>query len=426
MILLVFGTGLCHSEEYIDITRFSSRKTPIAIPVFKTTPGGVSQISIDASGLLSRYLDFSGYFKILDRRTFLMDPANPVSDAASINFPNWSAIGAEMLVTGEAFVQNDLVEIDLRLFDVVKGELLLGKRYKGWSRDMPRIIRMFAAEIIHHMTGTWGVFDTKIAFVSNGTGNKEIFVCDFDGSNVRQITSHNSITLSPAWSSDGKWMAYTSYAMGSPDLYIRNLGQSVVTRVARKGINITPAWIPGRFELAATLSFSGDQEIYLLTGKGEVVRKLTDKWGIDTSPAWSPDGTRMAFVSDRSGNPQIYIKDIRSGAVTRLTYQGKYNTQPSWSPRGDKIAYSAVEGGQINIQVADVQSRQSARLTYSSGKNESPSWSPDGNLIVFSSTREGGSGIYVMTAYGTDQRRLLKLPGEQSMPRWSPNMINNQ
>lgn len=406
--------------DYIDIRNPSLKKIPIAIPNFRVSPGN-SVLSLQSSDQVGRYLDFTGFFKIMDRGMFLMDPNQPETDQATVKFQNWTTIGAELLITGSMLIQGDLIDMELRLFDPFKKEMLIGKRYKGWKKDQQQMLRRFCSEIIYLLTGNRGIFDSKIAFVSTKTGHKEIFTCDFDGSRPRQITRFKSITLSPAWGMDGKWIAYTSYAKGRPDLYIRNLSGKRGTVLAKKGLNTTPAWIPGQFRLAATLSFTGDQEIYLLTGDGKIIKQLTANWGIDTSPTWSPDGRKMAFVSNRSGSPQIYIKDMGSGKVERLTYEGKYNTQPDWSPRGDKICYSAVEGGKINIHVMDLKTRQPARLTYNAGKNEAPSWSPDGSLIAFSSNREKGiSRIYVMTAYGTDQRRLILMGGEQFTPSWSP------
>lgn len=423
VLLGVFATSAAAQYDYIDIRNPSLRKIPLAAPVFRVSPTPSAPVARQAPDRLAGYLDFTGFFKILDRAGYLTEPENPPAGIETINFANWNTVGAELLVTGNLRIDGDLVEMELRLFDVIKGELLVGKRYKGWMGDRDRILRRFAGEVVHYLTGSWGVFETQIAFVSNGTGHKEIFLCDFDGGNPRRFTRHDSITLNPAWSSDGKWLAYTSYAKDNPDLYIQPIAGGGGSFVSRKGINTTPDWRPGRFELAATLSFTGDQDIYLLTGDGKIVRKMTQKWGIDTSPAWSPDGSRFAFVSSRSGSPQIYVMPAEGGAAERLTFQGRYNTQPSWSPDGNRIAYSAIEGGRINIQVIDLETRNPARLTYNSGRNESPSWSPDGSLIVFSSDREGGvPKLFVMTAFGTDQRKLLDMPGAQTSPRWSPRL----
>ncbi len=425
MLLLVLAPGVSRAGyDYVDISNPFLRKIPIAVPQFKSFSGTPEEMkrARSSSQLLAETLAFTGYFKILDPASFLFDPQKDGIVAPRINFKNWTTVGAELLITGGLVQTAGLVEMELRLYDTFKEKLLLGKRYKGALADQRRIIRRFCSEVIYKLTGHRGIFGSKIAFVSTTSGNKEIYTCDFDGYRPHKFTNNRSINLTPMWSSDGKWIAYTSYAKGNPDLYIKNVREKRGTVVARKGINISPCWVPGRFELSATLSFTGDQEIYLLTGRGKIIKKLTNNRGIDVSASWSPDGKKMAFVSKRSGTPQIYIKDIVTGRVRRLTYEGKHNTQPNWSPKGDRIAYTAIADGEINIRVIGVDGNGLIQLTEGQGDNESPSWSPDGSLIVFSTNREGPSRLYVMTSYGTDQRRLLEMPGEQSEPNWSPNI----
>jgi TolB protein len=427
LALVLSQTTLSAAEyDYIDISNPFLRKIPLAVPWFKNMSGGPDgeALSVNLPDLLSDTLEFTGYFKMLDRQAFLMDSKNPDIIATHINFRNWTAIGAELLITGGILVKDGLIETELRMFDTIKEKLIIGKRYKGRTDDTLRMIRRFCGEVMYHLTGHRGVFDSKIAFLSSLAGKKEIYICDFDGQDPKQFTHDQDIALFPAWSSDGKWVAYTSYANGQPGLYIRNLNENRTTTLDKKGIQITPAWVPGKFELAATLSFSGDQEIYLLTGGGKIIKRLTTSRGIDVEPTWSPDGKQMAFVSKRSGTPQIYIKDISSGRVRRLTFQGRYNTQPDWSPKGDKIVYSAMVASRIDIHTIDIDGSNRVKLTEDQGDNEAPSWSPDGSLIVFNSTREGRSKIYVMTAFGTDQRRLISLPGEQTNPKWSPSVIS--
>ena len=430
-VLIASGSSFAQSGsdpyDYIDISNPFLRKIPLAIPLFKNETGTAeeAQLSESSSDLLSTSLEFTGYFKILDRQAFLFDPQSDGILTPQINFANWTVIGAELLITGLYEENNGKIAMELRLFDTFKGRRILGKKYSGQRADQRRIIHRFCSEVIQYLTGSRGVFASKIAFVSTGSGNKEIYSCEFDGYNPQQLTRNHAITLFPAWSSNGRYLAYTSYKQGKPDLFIKNLAEMQEISIAKKGLNITPAWVPGKFELAATLSFSGDQEIYLLTGSGKIIKRLTNMQGSDISPAWSPASKKLAFVSNRSGNPQIYIQNMDSGKVRRLTYEGNYNTQPNWSPRGDKIAYASFGDNHHNIFVIDVEGRQPIQLTYESGDNEAPSWSPDGSLIVFSSTREGPSRLYVMTASGTDQRRLLVLNGEQTNPKWSMNDFNN-
>jgi TolB protein len=333
-------------------------------------------------------------------------------------------VGAELLTTGTYGQTGDNVEMELRLFDTVKGRQILGKRYSGNVSETRKMILRFCSEVIFYLTGNKGIFNSRIAFVSTGSGKKEIYTCDFDGYNPTRLTYNDSISLFPSWSPDGQYIAYTSYKGGKPDIFVRSLADKRETVIANEGINITPAFAPEKFELAATLSFSGDQEIYLLTGTGKMIKKLTNARGSDVSPAWSPDGRKIAFVSNRTGGPQIYILDLDTGNERRLTFEGKYNTQPSWSPRGDKIAYSSQVNGFHQISVIGVEGNNLMQLTRNGGDSESPSWSPDGSLIVFNSTREGPSRLYVMTAFGGDQRRLLLLNGEQMNPKWSSGVFN--
>ena len=425
--LLVYGclcSGGAADVKYFDLTNPFLRKIPMAIPEFKAMTASPEEMAqcVPLADKLQEMLDFSGYFKMLDRVSFLYNGQSSGITQKELNFPNWTTVGAELLITGGIQIQGDQMAVELRLFDTFKATMLIGKRYRGSVQDQRTMLRRFCSEVLLALTGNPGFFDSQLAFVSTGSGHKEIYLCDFDGRNVRQVTRKGSITSFPAWSSDGSYLAFISFANGPSQIFIHNLKTGLEKHLTFQGVQISPVWCPTRFELAAALSAGGDQEIYLLTGEGKMIKRVTNSRGIDVDISWSPDGKKIAFVSNRSGRPQIYIQEISSGRVQRLTFEGNYNTQPNWSPKGGLIAYSSMEGGEINIFVIDIDGNHPIQLTYNQGDNEAPSWSPDGSLIAFSSTREGKSRIYVMTAFGTDQRRLLTLPGEQSYPRWSPNI----
>ena len=428
LVLGAFVDGGAEEYQYINIKSPSLRKIPLAVPEFTTLVPSVP--ARDAAGksaaLFRENIAFSGYFKILGLEGETPLPVLKGVVATEIDFSAWREVGAELLVTAGVVVTGDgKMAFECRLFDVFKESLVVGKRYRSKVGDERRVVRRFCSEVVYAITGRRGLYESRIAFVSSNGGTKEIFTCDFDGTEVRQETRDGSIALSPAWSPDGKWMAYTSYKQGNPDLFIRNLREQRGVVVSKPGINVTPAWIPGSFKLAATFSHEGDQDIYMLTGHGKLIKKLTHSWGIDVSPSFSPDGKQMAFVSRRSGTPQIHILDLESEKVRRLTYAGRYNTSPSWSPDGTRIAYVAMKKGEgINIHVIGVDGSGDMQLTRHAGDNEEPSWSSDGSLIAFTSNREGTSKIYVMTAYGTDQRRLVSMAGEQFNPKWSPKTVN--
>jgi TolB protein len=423
---LFAATPAAANITYIDLTNPFLRKIPIAVPKFRAMTPAESELAL-VSGIadqVSEMLEFTGYFKILDRGAFLYDPQKTGIVREDLNFANWKTVGSELVITGGITLQGSELAVEMRLFDTFKANMIVGKRYLGQVGDQRDMARRFCSEVIQALTGRPGIFDSRLSFVSNGTGNKELYVSEFDGTNIQQLTQKRSITSFPNWSSDGNHLAFTSFANGTSQIFVRDMKSGLEKYFTFPGTQIAPAWMPQRFELAASLSISGDQEIYLLTGGGKMIKRITDSPGIDVEASWSPDGKKIVFVSKRAGTPQLFIQEMDSGRVRRLTFQGQYNTQPNWSPKGDRIVYSSMEEGQLNIYTIDTEGKNPIRLTYKQGDNEAPSWSADGSLIVFSSTREGKSRIYVMTAFGTDQRRLLVLQGEQSYPKLSPNIVN--
>ncbi|MEX1297588.1 MAG: Tol-Pal system beta propeller repeat protein TolB, partial [Desulfotignum sp.] len=269
------------SYDTIQVSNPFLNKTPIALPAFKALTGSPAESDLGATAhqILENGLEFTGYLKQVNPNAFLADPAETGIQMSQINFKDWTGIGAELLITGGVEEKDGQVKLELRLFDTFNTQMLKGKVYTGPPSQIRRMIHLFCAEVSHALTGRWGVFASKLAFVSTVDGNKEIFVSDFDGYNPTRITRHNSISLSPAWSSDSRRLAYVSYAGGKPDIYIRHLAQDRVTVIDREGMNITPAWMPGKDTLAAALSFSGNQEIYLLTRQGEMIKKVTSSWG---------------------------------------------------------------------------------------------------------------------------------------------------
>lgn len=431
-LAVFFATMVCavasadaKKYQYININNPFMKKTPVAVTDFKAFTGHATEIRDGrmAKQILTDALNFTGYLKTMNPVAFLSNPAVTGIQLGQINFRDWTGIGAELLITGGIKEQGGQVKLELRLIDTFNKKMLTGTVYTGPQSTIRTMIHKFCSEISLALTGKPGVFNTKIAFISTVNKNKEIFVCDFDGKNIKQVTNYKSITLSPSWSHDGQWLSYVSYKRGRPEIFIKNLDENRGAIVNFKGMNITPVWMPDQLQLAGTLSFSGDQEIYLLTIKGEIIKRVTNSWGIDVSPSFSPDGKKIAFTSKRAGTPQIYIKEINSGKVQRLTFKGLNNTSPAWSPDGKKVAYVGIEDNKINIFVIDIESGMPVQMTMNQGDNEDPSWSPDGSMITFTSTRGGGEPrIFVMNASGTDQRRLLQIRGRQSQPDWSKSI----
>lgn len=406
----------------IDITGAGVQRIPIAIPDFKFQSSEQSQLAREMAQMLASDLEYSGVFSPLDPKGFLEDPQSMGLTPESIKFPEWRRIGADFLVRSSYLAQGGSIRIEARLYDVVNAKVVLGKVYEGEVRGWRPMIHRLADEILMALTGERGVFDTKIAYVQAQGKSKEIYVSDFDGSNVTAVTNNQSINLSPAWSSDGAQLAYVSFVQKNAKIFAVNLMSGSHRLISgHPGENLSPAWRPGSSQLAATLTRGGNPDIYLISSSGDIVQKLVQSWSINVSPAWSPDGRRLAYVSSESGNPQIYVMDAGGGQKKRITFSGNYNTSPSWSPKGDLIAYSGLAGGRHNIFVVKPDGSDVRQLTRGEGDNESPSFSPDGRLIAFSSTRQGGSAIWVVPVNGTGARKISR-GGGQEMPRWSPRL----
>ncbi len=408
---------------YIDITKPSFARLPIAVPYFKREGTLRPELSRKMAERLAADLDFSGIFRPLDPRGFLGDPQSLGMAGKEINFPQWRRMGADFLVRGRYRIQGRDISLEMRLFDVVTARMLVGKIYQGAVEEYPAMIHRFGDEILRVLTGEAGVFQTKIAFVQQEKGRKEIYLMDFDGSHVTPVTANGSVNLSPAWNPAGTQIAYVSYVEGPTKIFVKDLVSSRTRLLCSfPGLNIAPAWRPGTGQLAVTLSMNQNPDIYLIRGDGTVLRPLVKSWAIEVSPSWSPDGRRMAYVSSETGGPQIYILDVDSGRKQRLTYQGDYNTDPAWSPKGDWIAYTGRHQGQLDIYLIRPDGSSVRRLTQGPGSSEAPSWSPDGRLIAFSSTRQQHSAIWVAMMNGTGLRRLTFMDGEQRMPAWSPRL----
>ena len=419
LCLVSFPLHLAAAEtgEYIAIRKEGAGKIALVLNKPDALTKEESGFARSLDTIIRDGLDFTGLFTMISPPLNVKEGSEGKSVA--INFGALNSVGAEVYAGGVVSKKSGKVTLDIEVYETSEAKSLFRKSYSGSEAELRVMGHAVCADLVELLTGKKSVFGSKIVFVSNKTGFKEIYQCDFDGQGVEQLTNSHSISLTPALSPDGKYIAYTDFTSGRPALYIRNISDKKSVMASKSGISIDPAW-RNNSEVATTLSYEGDQEIYLVKVDGSVSRRVTNSTGIDVSPSFSPDGNKMAFVSARNGQPQIFIEDLQTGETRRLTFSGRYNTQPSWSPAGDKIAYSTWEnGGEINIFTINADGSGLMQLTGKSGENESPSWSPDGEMIVFTSSREGKKKLYVMSSTGENQRRLLQVEGEQMQPSWS-------
>lgn len=415
LVLLFLLPSQAWCQISIEIDRFSIKKFNIAIPDFtnlnvdETYP----ELSTALPEVVSHDLDLSGYFTPMDKAAFL----ETADGTLSPDNRSWSAIGADFLLMARYSVIGRNLEVEARLYDVFSGRQIIGRRFLGKVEIYRALMHRIGNEIMYKVIGRNGMFLTKLAFVSTSTGHKEVYISDYDGYNVEQVTFDESIALFPRWSPSGDKITFYSLRNGDWMLFLTNhTSKKVRTLLDRKGLYSGASWAPDGKRLAFTLS-QDKPDIFILDLTRETVERVTSHGGINTSATFSPDGKKIAFVSNRSGSPQIYVRTLESGREERLTFQGNYNQSPSWSSL-DRIAFSSYEKGRYNIYTMDSNGRNLKKLTEDQGDSEDPCWSPDGRYIVFSSNRRGEYHLYIMNENGQNQRQITFLKGAQTSPSW--------
>lgn len=426
--ILIAFVQAASAKVYIDLEAPAIKKLPIAVQEFVNAGGSVASAGPDAASragaelydALTGDLRFSNLFSFVKKEAFLEDASKK-----DINFSDWRASGADALIKGVFAVDGERLTVDIRLYDCVNEKEILSKRYVGSINNPRRLAHYFADQIYEELTGKKGIFTTKILFISTKTGNKEIYMSDYDGKNTRQITRNKSINLTPQWSPDGKKMLYTTYKKGWACLYMLDFSTGIDTALSvRPGVNMGGRFSPDAKSAALTLSTEKSPELFLLDIASKTYKRLTDNYGIDVSPSWSPDGKRIAYVSDTSGNPHVFVLELNATGAKRFTFEGKYNASPAWSPDGRFIAFARSENGStFNIWVKSVDDplSRAIQLTFEAD-NRSPSWSPDGRYILFNRTSGGVSSLYMMLSDGTGLGKVQTGAGMESAPVWSPYM----
>jgi len=290
------------------------------------------------------------------------------------------------------------------------GGVVLRKSYGG---DLRRAVHAFANELGETLTGIKGIATSRVAFVANRTGHKEIYTADYDGGNVFQLTHDQAISVAPHLSPDGRRLTYTGYQSGYADVYLVDLRSGARSRVLKfPGINAGAAISPDGSRIACTLSKDGSPAIYVTTINGDSPRRLTRSRGAESSPTWSPDGSALIYSSDEGGAPQLFQVSAGGGGGHLLRTGYGYCTEPNWSPDGKRVAFNVRGGGTFQVAVLELSSG-SAHVVI--GEGENPVWGPDSRHLVFAR----GTGLYLFDAVSSRENRVIGDLGRISEPTWS-------
>lgn len=410
----------------LELTRGVAGAIPIAVVPFSVQGGDAP--SQNVANIIGSDLQNSGRFKVYGQNALSVFP----SDARDVSADYFHHLGADNVVVGKVeSVGGGRYQVSFQLLDMFRGKgaasIVLTKKYPVSSNELRAVAHHISDLIYQQITGVRGIFSTKIAYIvvqrsASGSARYLLEVSDQDGYNPRPLLNSPEPIMSPAWSPNGRQIAYVSFENKQAGIYVEDIatgGRRLLSQFP--GINGAPAWSPDGRKLALVLSKSGSPNIYVMDVASRQLTQVTHDFYINTEPSWSPDGRSLLYTSNQSGGlPQIYQVNLGTGSISRISYDGDYNARASYTRDGSHIAMIHRVSGIYNIAVLDLDSGTTRVLNSSVGDSASPSIAPNGSMILYD-TYSGGRNVLGMVS--SDGRVQILLParnGDAQDPAWSP------
>jgi len=411
--ILLASTAAAQDDIYLEITQPGLRKVTVAAPPLMVMPGTPADVAKGFQETLDVDLAAAAPIAIVERRLYALVEDDPRPEVLN---ERWRSIGAQFLLSGTVVRAGGQIVVETRLIDLVSGEFAFAKRYRAGISASEVVAHTLANDLVQVFTGRQGPFLSRIAYISDRTGESEIWVMDWNGKNKKQLTKHNSLALAPSWSPDGKHLVFTSYLRGTPAIYLLTPQEGYLKLLWDKGgVNSSASVSPNGRTVAFASSLDGNVDIYTVPIEGGEAQRLTTARGIDTQPSWAPNGRQIAFTSARSGSPQIYMMDADGSNIRRVSFNGFFHDESTWAYDGTRIACTTRDEGNFQIATIDAVTND-RKVIYAPGNNESPCFSPEGSMIAFESDRSGKPQIYITDANGVPSQ--LTTEGSNHSPTW--------
>ena len=408
---LVGAAAPVAAQFRVEIAGIGATQLPIALVRFRGEDSSPQPIS----AIIRADLERSGVFRFVETPLAIDEGAQPA-------FPELRSRGADALAAGSVTrLADGRFDVRYKLWDVVKGVDQGGQSLAVTVADLRLAAHRIADAIYEKLTGEKGVFSTRIAYVTKGAGRYTLRVADADGEGGQVALTSAEPIISPAWSPDGRELAYVSFETRKAVVWAQDVQSGTRRQVANhRGSNSAPAWSPDGRELAVTLSRDGGSQLFVVSRDGGSARRVTQSSAIDTEAVYAPDGRTLYFVSDRGGSPQIYRQPVAGGAAERVTFIGSYNISPAISPDGRTLAFVQRQGGgAFRVMTMDLAGG-AAQAVSDTNDDESPSFSPNGKFIIYATRAQGRELLMTTTLDGKIKTRLLSSGLDIREPVWGP------
>jgi TolB protein len=356
-----------------------------------------------------------------DRKDYYSYP-----EVTAPSFSKWRDRGAKALITG--FVQSKpdgRYAIGCYVYDVDKGVELDREGFVIAPSDLRRAAHKCSGLAYKAITGSPGMFDTRIAYVAEtgatGARVKRIAIMDSDGFDHSYVTPGGTTVLTPRLSPKAGRLAYVGFEGGLPQIRIVDLATRQQRPLLPGVMSFAPRYSPDGSKILLSMMLGANSDIYVVGAEGGMPQRLTTSPAIDTDASFSPDGSRIVFESDRSGTQQLYVMNADGSNERRLSFGTAAYSAPEWSPDGKLIAFTWRVGDTRRIGIMNADGTDEKLLTVGPA-DEEPSWAASSRELVFQRTDSSGRpGIYRVNLDGSAPRKMT-IPQDGSDPDWSANM----